>query len=209
MDHTHLLIDLCVAAALASVKEAIGPKWNDDPSPPTPPKTPTNDTDSKVMDAQELSKEGEEEESKNDSIDLPVRRISSANFSQARNEVVKSNAGGRLDELYKWHSDHSTSSVSGRKPTVGGYAGGSGVSAGGYGAGTFGARYGTSGHGAGYAGGTGSVGDAGTGGGGFGLGNLGVGGFGLGGLGTAGLGADTDFRLPLSRLNQTKPYWAR
>ena len=197
-----------MAAALSSVKEAIGPKWKDHLRPPTPTQTHANDAyDDKTMEEEESPLACKEEESKEHTADRPVRKITSANFSQARVEIVKSNAGGRLDELYKWHKDHSTSPVADRKPTVGGHGGG-GVGAGGYAARYGSGGYGTGGYGAGGYGaggaGRGAGGVPGAGGGGFGVGGLG--GFGLGSLGAAGLGADMDFRLPLSRLNLSKPY---
>ncbi|KAJ2924745.1 hypothetical protein H1R20_g12360, partial [Candolleomyces eurysporus] len=121
------LKNLCVAAALSSVKEAIGPDWrNFDSEPTTKTSTPstvsssTNDSSSTEQpdatsaksDAatEEKSEEKDDKDKKEKSPpELPLRTITPANIAQARNEISRSTFGNkRGDELYKWHEKYST-----------------------------------------------------------------------------------------------------
>ncbi|RXW24346.1 hypothetical protein EST38_g1546 [Candolleomyces aberdarensis] len=122
------LKNLCVAAALSSVKEAIGPDWRNfdsetttKTSAPSTASPSTNDSssteeqpDATSAEADAATKEKPEEQDDKDKKDksppeLPLRTITPANIAQARNEISRSTFGNkRGDELYKWHEKYST-----------------------------------------------------------------------------------------------------
>ncbi|KAJ2914621.1 hypothetical protein MD484_g5811, partial [Candolleomyces efflorescens] len=104
------LKNLCVAAALSSVKEAIGPTWRD---------FDKVDTETPLLSATSSSKRGSlptevnfEPKKGKDNNPVPEprpRTITAANIAQARNEISRSTLGNtRGDELYKWHEKYST-----------------------------------------------------------------------------------------------------
>ncbi|KAJ2930112.1 hypothetical protein H1R20_g6979, partial [Candolleomyces eurysporus] len=124
------LKNLCVAAALSSVKEAIGSDWRNFDSKPAAETTTstnasfsTNDSSAQGEKSHATSNEtrsgGANEEKANGkdknyqdgqpSSELPLYTITPANIAQARNEISRSTSGNTWgDELYQWHEKYST-----------------------------------------------------------------------------------------------------
>ncbi|KAJ2912378.1 hypothetical protein MD484_g8039, partial [Candolleomyces efflorescens] len=102
------LKNLCVAAAVASVKEAIGSGWRNTEKPldPTSQESPKDSDDKSPSGSAEAAET------------LPARTITASNVAQALQEISRSVAEKGANELYLWHERHSGAAKSTANPAM-------------------------------------------------------------------------------------------